>query len=104
MHPVEFWGSHTVNEILTYGDTLYVHALRNQRIPDTETLSLDYLPDRARWFTIQSPIEAHSSNQMPIEAHGSNQMPIEARNANQTPIEAHSSNQTPIEAHSSNLL
>ena len=30
--------------------TLYVHALRNQRIPGTEMLSLDYLPDRDRWF------------------------------------------------------
>ena len=30
---------------------LYLNALENQTIPDTETLSLDYLPN-------QSPIEA----------------------------------------------
>ena len=104
MHPVEFWGSHTVNEILKYGDTLYLQALRNQTIPDTETLSLDYLPDRARWFTVQSPVEAHNSNEMPSEAHNSNEnMPIiEAHNLNEMPIEAHSSNEMPVEAHNSN--
>ena len=94
MHPVEFWGSHTVNEILKYGDTLYLQAFRNQTIPDKEALSLDYLPDRARWFTVQSPVEAQNSNEnMPIiEAHNLNEMPVEAHISNENmPIEAHNS-------------
>jgi hypothetical protein len=44
---------------------MYSTALERQTIPDTGTLSLAFLPDRARW---SSPIEANKPNQTPIEA------------------------------------
>ena len=80
MHPVEFWVSHTVNEILTHVDMLYVNALGSQTISDTETHNLN-----------QMPIEAHYLNQTPIEAHNLNQMPIESsdRQSLHLPSRAH---------------
>ena len=46
---------------------MYLSALESQRIPDTDTLSLIYLPNRAR-STIQSPaIEVTEQNQSPVE-------------------------------------
>ena len=48
--PVQQWKTCTVDQILTHGDTIYLTALQRQTIPDTETMSLNYLPDRARSF------------------------------------------------------
>ena len=46
---------------------MYLNTLESQRIPDTDTLSLIYLPNQAR-STVQSPaIEVTEQNQSPIE-------------------------------------
>ena len=42
------WTADTVDEILI-GDALYMKAFDDGTIPDTETLSLMYLPDRVHW-------------------------------------------------------
>ena len=63
---IERWTAATVDQILAEGDTMYLTALERQTIPDTETLSLTFLPDTARW---SSPIEANKPNQSPIEAN-----------------------------------
>lgn len=38
------WNSHTIDDILKKGNRLYLDALIRGLIPDTDTLSLDYLP------------------------------------------------------------
>ena len=46
---------------------MYLNALENQSIPDTDTLFLIYLPNQAR-STVQSPaIEVTEQNQSPVE-------------------------------------
>ena len=51
--PVQHWD--TVDQILIEGDRMYLNALEGQGIPDTDTLSLIYLPNQAR-STVQSPV------------------------------------------------
>ena len=46
------WMADTVDEILIEGDTMYVKAFDGDTIPDTETLSQTYLPDRVHWPTM----------------------------------------------------
>ena len=70
--PIEHWIAATVDQILVEGDAMYLDALERQTIPDTETLSLTFLPDIARW---SSPIEAKQSNQSPTEANKTNRKP-----------------------------
>ena len=45
-------GDHNLIE----GDRMYLNALENQSIPNTETLPQNYLPNQAHW-TVESPIE-----------------------------------------------
>ena len=61
-YPVWYWDTETVDHTLIEGDRMHLNALESQRIPDTETLSLDYLPNQARW-TFQSPIEVTKSRE-----------------------------------------
>ena len=42
------WTASTVDQILAEGDRFYLDALVSRSIPDTETLSLNYLPSVAR--------------------------------------------------------
>ena len=56
---------------------MYLNALGNQVIPDAETLSLNYLPDRARSFIVPP---TRVTNQSQIEANKSNQSPTKAQN------------------------
>ena len=51
------------HQILTKGNQLYLDALKSRSIPDTETLSLDYLPNAACWS-----VETNNSNDLPVEA------------------------------------
>ena len=88
--PIEHWIAATVDQILVEGDAMYLDALERQTIPDTETLSLTFLPDIARW---SSPIEAKQSNQSPTEANKTNQSTTKA---NQSPIEAQNNTQSPV--------
>ena len=53
--PVQHWDTATVDQILIEGDRMYLNALESQRIPDTDTLSLIYLPNQAR-STVQSTL------------------------------------------------
>ena len=53
--PVRRWDTATVDQILNEGDRMYLNAFESQSIPDTETLSLIYLPSRARW-TVNVPL------------------------------------------------
>ena len=55
--PVEEWSAATVDHILVEGDRLYLDALQIRSIPDTETLSLNYLPDTVCWS-----MEANTDN------------------------------------------
>ena len=65
--PVQHWDTATVDQILIEGDRMYLNALESQRIPDTDTLCLIYLPNQAR-STVQSPaIEVTEQNQSPVE-------------------------------------
>ena len=45
------WTADTVDEILI-GDAMYMKAFDDDTIPDTETLSLTYLPYRVHWPTM----------------------------------------------------
>ena len=49
---VSQWTADTVDEILIEGYAMYVKAFDDGTIPDTETLSLTYLPDRVHWPTM----------------------------------------------------
>ena len=49
---VSEWTPDTVDEILIEGDAMYVKAFDDDTIPDTETLSLTYLPNRVHWPTM----------------------------------------------------
>ena len=44
----KFRDNATVDQIFIEGDRMYFNALQNQSIPDTETMSLIYLPNQAR--------------------------------------------------------
>ena len=54
--------------ILIKGDRMYLNAFESQSIPDTDTLSLVYLPNQARW-TDQSPVDVTKS---PAEGNNAN--------------------------------
>ena len=51
--PNEQWIASTVDQILAKGDRLYLNSHESRSIPDTQTLSLNYLPNVAHW-SIQS--------------------------------------------------
>ena len=57
----------TVDQILIEGDRMYLNALESQSIPDTDTLSLIYLPNQARSTVRSSAIEVTAQNQSPVE-------------------------------------
>ena len=79
------WDTATVDQILIEGDRMYLNALESQSIPDTDPLSLIYLPNQAR-STVQSPaIEVTEQNESPVEVTKSSS---EANNSRQSPVEA----------------
>ena len=57
-------GRPTVDEILI-GDAMYMKAFDNDTIPDTETLSLTYLPDRVHWPTMTADPAKPNQYQLP---------------------------------------
>ena len=72
--PVQHWDTATVDQ----KNRMYLNALESQSIPDTDTLSLIYLPNQARWM-VQSPaIEVTEQNQSPV---GITKSPSEANNS-----------------------
>lgn len=66
---------------------MFLNALENQSIPDTETLSLVYMPSQAHW-TVQLPMEDTDleQNHSPVEAICLRQWPSEANNSKQSPL------------------
>ena len=46
---------------------MYLNALESQSIPDTDTLSLIYLPNQARSTVRSLAIEVTAQNQSPVE-------------------------------------
>ena len=40
------WTTETIDGILIEGDVMYLKAFEERSIPDEETISLNYLPDR----------------------------------------------------------
>ena len=98
---IESWTDAIVDQILFEGDKMYLNAFERRIIPDTDTLSLMYLPDRA----YPLPIDAER-NSLPIEVTTtSNQSsPIEAKTSTkQSPSEAENNNQTPIRVSNTDL-
>ena len=71
-----------------------MNALESRNNPDTETLSLIYLPNQARW-KVQPPTEVTKS---PTDANNSTQSPFKANNLRQSPVKASYSRQSPVEA------
>ena len=64
---VRHWDAATVYQNLMEGDRMYLNAIDSQSIPDTDTLSLIYLPNQAR-LTVQWPsIEVTEQNKSPVE-------------------------------------
>ena len=49
--PVTTWDSHTTDQIVVHGDSMYRKALADDRIPDADTLSVNYLPVAVKWST-----------------------------------------------------
>lgn len=73
---------------------MQLNALESRNNPDTETLSLIYLPNQARW-KVQPPTEVTKS---PTDANNSTQSPFKANNLRQSPVKASYSRQSPVEA------
>ena len=82
---VSRWTRNTVDQMLIEVDAMYAKTFEQQSIPDTETLPLTYLPNRAVWPSTrpnQSPIESNNvTNQSPIvgEANQSNKVLFETQ-------------------------
>ena len=57
---------------------MYLNALESQSIPDTDTLSLIYLPNQAHSTVRSLAIEVTAQNQSPVEV---TQSPSEANNS-----------------------
>ena len=85
-YPVSRWTTQTVDRILVEGDAMYVKAFEEQTIPDTETLPLTSLPDRARWTLTRDDAKpsAIEQNKSPIEANKPSA--IEPNKSKQSPI------------------
>ena len=47
-----------IDEVLFNGDAMYRDAFENHVVPDTETLSLNYLPNRAQSSTEPSAVSS----------------------------------------------
>ena len=53
-HSVDSWTQADIDAILFHGDRMYLHALTNEMVPDTDTLSINELPKVA---TSQTNVE-----------------------------------------------
>ena len=65
---ISTWTAKTMDRVLAEGDSMFLKAFEELSIPDEETISLDYLPDRVLWSTMtheKSPNEANNQSQSP---------------------------------------
>ena len=49
---ISAWTTETVDRVLIEGDFMFLKAFEEGSIPDAETISLNYLPDRVLWSTM----------------------------------------------------
>ena len=54
---VDLWTETNIDDILCHGDRMYLHALTNKMVPDTNSLSVEDLPEVA---TSQNNFEGNS--------------------------------------------
>ena len=92
--PVRYWDTARADQILIELGRIYFNVPKSQNMPDTETLSLNYLPNQARW-KVQSPIEVSNSS---AEANNSTQSRFDGNSLRQSPAEASNSIQSSVEA------
>ena len=90
------WSSQTVDRVLEEGDRMFLNALNNQVIQDSEMISLNYLPDIVPLdskFIIES-----NSSQASSSSQSQTQAPIVVLNCNLTKVvEPSEANQMPNE-------
>ena len=58
---ISSWTTAIIDGILVEGDVMYLNAIEERSIPDEETISLNYLPDRVLSSTIRTAIETESN-------------------------------------------
>ena len=46
-YSVDLWAQTNIDDILCHGDRMYLHALTNKMVPDTNSLSVEDLPEVA---------------------------------------------------------
>ena len=113
------WTTDTIDGILIEGDAMYLKAFEERSIPDAETISLNYLPDRVYSSTRRTVstcmrrqpnqnqnidfcplfIDKPNLHELPNEATTyQNQSPDVAPNQNISPNEANNRNISPNEA------
>ena len=61
------WTTETIDGILIEGDVMYLKAFEERSIPDEETISLNYLPDRVLSSTIRTAIETKPKHNHTID-------------------------------------
>ena len=79
----------TIDGILIEGDAMYLKAFEERTIPDEETISLNYLPDRILSLTIATAMDEQSNHNQATELcqqpDTANTYQIESPNAAQSP-------------------
>ena len=86
------WTTETIDGILIEGDVMYLKAFEERSIPDEETISLNYLPDRVLSSTIRTAIETEPKHNQTIDLYQQpnmantyqNEAPNAAQNRKQT--------------------
>ena len=78
------WSTDAIDRVLIEGDDMYLKAFEDLSIPDEETISLKYLPDRVLCSTIRATIETKHNSQT-IDLCQQPKMPNVAQNQNLTP-------------------
>lgn len=66
---ISSWTTKTIDGILVEGDVMYLNAFEERSIPDEETISLNYLPDRVLSSTIRTAIDTESNKQPDISSN-----------------------------------
>ena len=61
------WTTEAIDGILIEGNVMYLKAFEERSIPDEETISLNYLPDRVLSSTISTAIETEPKHNQTID-------------------------------------
>ena len=68
--PIHQWLSEEIDDILSYGDSLYLSALEDGRIPDVQTLAINNLPSVVRWIPQSSSRKISTSHSVDTNQQG----------------------------------